>query len=229
MPRTGCSVTKAERALIALAAGDALGWPQEFPAWMRGPDRRVPPSPELRAWVRRSGFRFAAFLEEIAAGSYTDDTQLTLAVARSRVLWGPKWWTAFTRAELPLWYLYRRGGGRGTKRAARCWIRGVPAWLHATRKSVREYFEHGGNGVAMRVLPHAIFLAGARNPRGLIRDVISDRMATHGHPRALIGATVYALAAWNLLRTKCAVRPGEVIEYLTGPVSSLGCPAVRFG
>jgi ADP-ribosylglycohydrolase len=177
-------------------------------------NRRPPPSPELRAWTNRGGSRFSPYVEELPAGTYTDDTQLTLAVARSLLTAGTPWWSAFTRTELPLWLLYKRGGGRGTKRAARCWAKGIPPWLHHDEESVRQYFEHGGNGVAMRVVPHAIFLAGERRPTNLMQDIISDGMATHGHPRALIGARVYAFAAWKLLRAGRTARSGNVVEYL---------------
>src|SRR4051794_493047 len=69
---------KAEGAFIALAAGDALGWPQE-----RGPGKQRPQAKtELRDWERRSGGRYYSHTEVIRAGEYSDDTQLTLAVAR---------------------------------------------------------------------------------------------------------------------------------------------------
>ena len=75
---------KAEGALLALAAGDALGWPQEFPRNVCSKIHSKSAHVEFEAWTRRSGGRFRPFEEVIHAGDYSDDTQLTLAVARCR-------------------------------------------------------------------------------------------------------------------------------------------------
>lgn len=205
---------RAEGAFLALAAGDALGWPQEMRVTVR--DNPAPESVqvEFKGWTRRSGGRFQPYEEVIRPGEYSDDTQLTLAVARSRTNHGPEWWKAFTRIELPLWMLYERGGGRATKRAADTWAAGHAPWKANRNYSVRRYFDAGGNGVAMRVLPHALFLAGQETPASLMHDVVLDGTATHGHPRALVGAAVYAHAAWSLARRSGTLRFGELLDAL---------------
>lgn len=206
---------KTEGALLALAAGDALGWPQEFPRNVcsqssSGSVRRE----EFAQWTRRSGGRFRPFEEVIRAGDYSDDTQLALAIARSRTNHGAAWWKALTRMELPLWLLYERGGGGATKRAANAWLDGHPPWRSDKEAKIRQYFEAGGNGVAMRVLPHALFLAEQEQPDALLHDAVLDGTATHGHPRALIGAMVYAYAAWWLVRKSTTLRFGELLDLL---------------
>ena len=208
------ALAKAGGAFLALAAGDALGWPQEIPRNVRGNPANEDVHVEFKEWTRRSGGHYQSYEEVIHAGDYSDDTQLTLAVARSRTNHGSAWWKAFTRVELPLWTLYERGGGGATKHAANAWIAGNPPWKSNKRHSVRLYFEAGGNGVAMRVLPHALFLAGHENPTVLMYDVVRDGLATHGHPRALVGATVYAYAAWSLLRGSGTLRFGELLDTL---------------
>ena len=207
---------KAEGALLGLAAGDALGWPQEM--------RRSGTSPriEFQTWTRRGGGRFRPYEEIIDAGAYSDDTQLALAVARSRTSHDTDWWKAFATVELPLWTLYERGGGGATKRAARAWIDGGPPWKVAKRDAVRRYFDAGGNGVAMRVLPHALFLAGSDDPNGLVREVVFDGSATHGHPRALVGAAAYAYAAWSLARRTGTLGFGELLDLLLDESSTWG-------
>ena len=210
---SSCSRAKAEGAFIALAAGDALGWPQEFRRKVIRP-KEVPVSKGFHEWVRRGGGRFYPYEEIIGAGEYSDDTQLTMAVARCRLIAGSAWWDALTQTEIPLWTLYERGGGGATKRAAGCWIRGTPPWQGRAKSNVRRYFEAGGNGVAMRVISHAVFFAGEENARGLIRDVVLDGVATHGHPRALVGASAYAFAAWWLLRSTQTVAFGELVDVL---------------
>lgn len=212
--KAGIALEKAEGALLALAAGDALGWPQEFPRNVCGKVQSEPAHIEFEAWTRRSGGRYQPFEEVIRAGDYSDDTQLTLAVARCRINHGSAWWTALTRLELPLWPLYERGGGGATKRAASAWAGGHPPWRSNKENSIRQYFDAGGNGVAMRVLPHALFLSEQDCPDALMHDVVRDGITTHGHPRALIGATVYAYAAWSLARRRDTLGFGELLELL---------------
>lgn len=206
--------SKAEGALIALAAGDALGWPQEIRTKTRGRQKLGAASREFRHWTRRSGGRYFPYEEEIHAGDYSDDTQLTLAVARCRTIGGSGWWTALTRTELPIWTAYERGGGGATKRAAEHWLQGVSPWKAKEQNAVKRYFEAGGNGVAMRVLPHAIFYAEEDEATIMLRDVLLDGATTHGHPRALVGAAAYAYAAWWLLRSKHTIGFGEVVDIL---------------
>lgn len=217
-PKMAVPRARVEGAFTALAAGDALGWPQEF----LSRKQRVQPTPAFRDWQRRSGGRFQPHTEIIRAGEYSDDTQLTLAVARSRLTAGTSWWAHFTRNELPLWMLYERGGGGATKRAALSWLRGVAPWKQSEGPAVARYFEAGGNGVAMRVIPHAIFHAEAEEPTALLRDVIVDGTATHGHPRALVGAAAYAYAAWWLLRAQHTVGFGELLTVLLDSSSTWG-------
>lgn len=208
------SAEKAQGAFLALAAGDALGWPQEGRWRLTAGTAGTEPRLEFREWTRRSGGRFHAFEERIHSGEYSDDTQLMLAVARSRAEHGNDWWRALTDWELPFWTLYERGGGGATKRAARSWIAGVPPWESRKLDQFHRYFGAGGNGVAMRVLPHALFLAGRDDPTELIGDAIRDGMATHGHPRALVGAAAYAFAAWWLSRRDSTLRFGELLDVL---------------
>lgn len=220
--RLAVARARVEGAFTALAAGDALGWPQEFISRKH----RIQPTPSFRDWERRSGGRFYPHTEIIRAGEYSDDTQLTLAIARSRLTAGSSWWQYFTRNELPLWTLYERGGGGATKRAANSWLRGVAPWKQPDVEGVGRYFEAGGNGVAMRVVPHAVFHAEADDPSALLKDVVVDGAATHGHPRALVGAAAYAYAAWWLLRTQHTVGFGELLTVLLDTSLAWGAPPV---
>jgi ADP-ribosylglycohydrolase len=173
-PKMAVPRARVEGAFTALAAGDALGWPQEF----LSRKQRVQPTPAFRDWQRRSGGRFQPHTEIIRAGEYSDDTQLTLAVARSRLTAGASWWAHFTRNELPLWMLYERGGGGATKRAALSWLRGVAPWKQSEGPAVARYFEAGGNGVAMRVIPHAVFHAEAQEPPRCSGTSVDGRLRT---------------------------------------------------
>lgn len=212
--KTPSLAAKAEGAFLALAAGDALGWPQEMRWNVRSASLKAEPRIEFKEWTRRSGGRYQPYEEIIRPGEYSDDTQLTLAVARCRTSHGTAWFRGFTHIELPLWRIYERGGGGATKRAADEWTKGNPPWESSNPKVVRQYFAAGGNGVAMRVLPHALFLSEQEDSTSLMRDVALDGSATHGHPRALVGAAVYAYAAWSLLRRSSTLRFGELLDSL---------------
>jgi ADP-ribosylglycohydrolase len=103
--------TRIEGALFGAAVGDALGWPIEGPSRRVGGTARVQPRLAFAEWTRREGGAWAAHEEEIAPGSYSDDTQLILSLTRS--LAREDWYQHLTRFELPFWLMYQRGGGGG--------------------------------------------------------------------------------------------------------------------
>jgi ADP-ribosylglycohydrolase len=202
-------IEKVHGALLGAAVGDALGWPQEYNARRVKEQQVTTESLTFQTWRRRCGGRFSPYEEYISAGEYSDDTQLLLATARS-LLYGEQWAKYLSHYELPLWLLYERGGGGATKRAAASWHRNIPPWSEENAKEHARYYEAGGNGVAMRVLPHVL-------PRGqtesqLLRDVLRNGILTHGHPRALLSARVYAQAAWTIAHTPPPLAYGAVIE-----------------
>ncbi len=164
----------------------------------------------FHAWQRKGGYRFEAYEEHIKAGEYSDDTQLLIATARS-ILRGKNWAFTLSAHELPLWLLCERGGGGATKRAARTWLSGGRPWKQPN-KQLQSYFNAGGNGVAMRVLPHV--LKPGQTWEELMRDVMRNGILTHGHPRALLGAIVYAYAAWSIIHTSLPLPLGGVIQEL---------------
>jgi ADP-ribosylglycohydrolase/catechol 2,3-dioxygenase-like lactoylglutathione lyase family enzyme len=195
-------------AMLAAAVGDALGWPQENRGRRVGGRRGVETKLEFVDWHRRDGGRYASHEDLIRAGEYSDDTQLVLAVARSLAA-GNEWWERWTGVELPFWLLYERGGGGATKRAARSWSRGTEPW---TREERSRYFAAGGNGVAMRVLPHCIRGATGGDFAPIARSVFADGIATHGHPRAHVGALAYAFALWRALRREDRLAYGALVD-----------------
>lgn len=210
---------RAEAAMLAAAVGDALGWPQENRSSRVGGRRGVEPQLEFAEWRRREGGSYAPHEEVIAPGTYSDDTQLILAVARS-LLRGGDWWRYFTSVELPFWPLYQRGGGGATRRAASSWAKGKPPWTDP--KLVLGYFEAGGNGVAMRVLPHAIRHANDRDFEMAARNIVADGITTHGHPRAHVGGLAYGYSMWRALRRVETLGYGELIEETVDGVDGWG-------
>lgn len=181
-------------AMLGAAYGDALGWPNER-------SRNKAKAPEagalhkLRAWQRDQSTQFAILRFEIEKGSYSDDTQMILCLSRA-LLKSDQWYKHYTTKELPFWLLYQRGGGGATKSAVKAWASGIAPWLSDEKE---RFFDAGGNGVAMRVLPHAIM--GYKLDFGhTAHNILLDGIATHGNPQALVGALAYGYALWYALR-----------------------------
>jgi ADP-ribosylglycohydrolase/catechol 2,3-dioxygenase-like lactoylglutathione lyase family enzyme len=205
-------IRRAQAAMLAAATGDALGWPMEPVASRVGGTSNIVPQLEFMSWDRREGGRFAPFVRHVEAGTYSDDTQLTLAVARS-LLHGQRWWQHLTEVELPLWTLYELGGGGAVRRAAKQWEQGVAPWSEAAKpQDQAKYFSAGGNGAAMRVVPHAICSIADPDFADAATRIIADGITTHGHPRALVGALAAGFATWRALRWEGKVDYGALLE-----------------
>ncbi|TDD57413.1 hypothetical protein E1263_23875 [Kribbella antibiotica] len=214
MPDTPAALEeRAKGLLIGAAVGDALGWPQEQRSQIVGgrSSQDVPPEPAFRSWVRHGGTRFNRYEDAVNAGAYSDDTQLLLAVGRACVA-GSSWWGYFTGIELPAWPIYQRGGGRAVLIAARSWQDRTPPWLAQKSDQAKRYFDAGANGVAMRIGPHALVTAADADSKSLVRRVIEDGVTTHGHPRALLGAVIHAIALRSALLRQGTMQYGELIS-----------------
>lgn len=211
--------SKAVGAMLGAAYGDALGWPNE----RVGKSKTTKPLQgrlhDFRRWTRRSGGRFFPHEETIEAGEYSDDTQLILCLCRS-LMKGDAWWDYFVQVELPFWSTYERGGGGATKRAVDSWLDGVAPWSSNRKpQDVRRYFDAGGNGVAMRILPHVLRLGEKEFPE-IATNIFLDGISTHGHPRALLGALAYGFALWVAFRKDSKLAYGELIEDLISNVEA---------
>lgn len=225
VPTAGGAVTpglrnlasRARGVFLGAAVGDALGWPQEQNSGIVGgnKNRSINPTTDFRAWERYGGSQYQKYIEPVAAGEYSDDTQLILATARAVL--SPDWFTTLIDTELPLFLLYQRGAGGATLRACRSWATGSPPWeggtTHKAQKTQQRYFNAGGNGVAMRIAPHVIVRA-ADHRRDLVAQVVRDGVTTHGHPRALVGAAAYAAALHTLLTAEGTLEYGELAAHV---------------
>ena len=202
-------------AMVFAAVGDALGWPTEF---MRPHQRRKPPFPlpvqQFQRWHKMVGGRWWGYQDEIRPGEYSDDTQLSLAVARSLSSQGDFEPSRFAYYELPLWLNYERGGGRSVKMAARHLIRRRGDWSGNFYKYAElDYRAAGANGAAMRNLP--IALATVHDEEKLVRNSFLNAIITHGHPRAIIGTILIGLAVRYALLEGDGTR-AQLIDYLLG-------------
>jgi ADP-ribosylglycohydrolase/catechol 2,3-dioxygenase-like lactoylglutathione lyase family enzyme len=63
----------------------------------------------------------------------------------------------------------------------------------------------------MRISPHVIATIDDLNSTALIGRVLNDGVLTHGHPRALLGAVIYALAIRHTVQQQGAAEYGELL------------------
>ena len=194
---------------LGAAVGDALGWPNEDRSHRVGKRNQQAAVNGFLSWVRRKGWMAQTFEEPILAGEYSDDTQLILATARC--LQCDLWWERLARVELPTWLLYERGGGIAVKRAARSWASGKAPWEVVAERE--KYWNAGGNGAAMRILPHVARDFDA-NDSILAANIVRNGLVTHGHPRALVGATLYGFALRVCMRQTNTLSFGALIDEL---------------
>ncbi len=146
--------------------GDALGLPVEFGA--------VDRVESLVEWTDpKSGRKYKK-------GTYSDDTQLTLAIARS--IWNSEFHPEyFAYVELPMWYYYRIGAGKSTTKAALNFFSPRIQWY---QNSYPGYTEAGGSGSAMRISPILLSIEGKEK---IVDALFKSTIITHGHPVAIIG------------------------------------------
>ena len=186
--------------LMGGAIADALGWPTEFaksPADLERMGLSYPVH-DFVPWSKRTGGRFFTRIDYIQPGDYSDDTQLTLSVARSINSDGTVDNEYFAKEELRYWLDYARGAGATVTAAAKAAARTSSDWrwnffrYKRGRHNDLDYRGAGANGAAMRVAP--IALANLRDKRRAMIETWKNSMVTHGHARAIMGAIVYCEA-----------------------------------
>ncbi|MEM7164600.1 MAG: ADP-ribosylglycohydrolase family protein [Planctomycetota bacterium] len=169
--------------LLGGAIGDALGFPFEgssrFFVCALG-DEAV-----QRFERHRSGY--------YAAGQYSDDTQMTLALANSIVEHGVVDGAKVAAAFVPLWRENRIvGRGGACSEAVQRLIDGSATWETSGAEEGR-----AGNGAAMRAAPLGLW--NHDRPHELLHDVELTSRITHTDVRAVAGAAVVATSvSYNL-------------------------------
>ncbi len=199
------------------AAGDALGWITELGGEStivaRTGYKRVS---EPVAWRRRIGGRGGVDVT-LPAGTYSDDTQLRLAVSRAIQANGDFDAEAFACVELTVWPSYALGAGRGSKAAAsNLSKRGVNWFSNFFATKDQNYLRAGGNGAAMRIQPHV--WASRSDTERLTLSVLRDSITTHGHTHGFCGAIFHALCLHETLATGSVVDPArweDIVRSLT--------------
>jgi poly(ADP-ribose) glycohydrolase ARH3 len=164
-------------ALLGTFVGDALGMPFEGL-----PPAAIPAAPEMVE-------------ARLGRGTYTDDTEMMIALAESIIEHG-----SVDEEGLAKAFLARcdpaRGYGSGTLEVLASWRRGVPVGKAAERLFGGEGSQ--GNGAAMRIAPLAARFADS--PERLRAEAERSARLTHAHPLAIDAAVVQAVAVAAALR-----------------------------
>jgi poly(ADP-ribose) glycohydrolase ARH3 len=202
---------RAHGALLGTFVGDALGMPFE------GATHTVIPS-EIEMTEARLG-----------RGTYTDDTQMMIALAESLIERGrvddEHLASAFQAAYDPA-----RGYGGGTRRVLELWRNSVPVAEAAKRlfggKGSR------GNGAGGGIAPVSVRFH--QDPERLLAEAAQSARVTHAHPVGVDGAVVQAAAIGAALRGEdilavafAAARTDELQVGLSGIGTLLGQPMNR--
>jgi poly(ADP-ribose) glycohydrolase ARH3 len=168
---------RAEGALLGTFVGDALGMPFEGAARAAIPDR-------VEMVEARLG-----------RGTYTDDTQMMIALAESLVeddrVVEDHLARAFQEAYDP-----ERGYGGGTRRVLALWAAGTPVRTAAGQAFGGQGSR--GNGAAMRIAPVAVRFR--EDPARLRAEAVRSAQVTHAHPVGIDAAVVQAAAVGAALR-----------------------------
>lgn len=204
IPATTSHSARVRSALWA-AWGDALGFPAEMASagMLQRRLDSVEPDGLPGPWPRKVGGRMGPIIQ-LPAGCTSDDTQLRLAVARCVRASGRFDAEAFSKIELPVFLSYQLGAGRGTRAASHSLSRRTTRWFsNFFDDRGSEYINGGGNGAAMRIQPH-VWAARDARPETYLSPMLRDVVCTHGHPRAILGAYLHALALGT------AIHQGEI-------------------
>ncbi|MEE9235252.1 MAG: ADP-ribosylglycohydrolase family protein [Candidatus Acidoferrales bacterium] len=194
MPRreqyTGC--------LLGLAIGDALGFPVEGMSLERIRRTFGPAGVQDFVNVGQRG---------LPHGCVSDDTQMTMAVARALLEAGRKSIDELMAAmcrQFVAWYQSPeiRGPGMTTLAACANLARGVPWNVSGIRESK-------GCGAAMRVAPIGLYYY--RDPEQLRHVTEASALATHAHPTGVAAAVVNAVAVARALEK---ASPKRILEEL---------------
>jgi ADP-ribosylglycohydrolase len=198
-------------AILAGAAGDALGWPLESIRWPSVVERTFGAAriETFQPWHSKAGGCFNRYLEAIEAGAYSDDTQLVLVVARCTRPDGTLDEERLAKVELPGWLDYARGAGPSNLVPARKAARKRTRWFdNFFVDGEVAYRTHSSNGPLVRASP--LVLANAREAEPPLEALFRQAIVTHGDPYAHVAVLAYGAALHHVLGAR-ARPPAEAV------------------
>ncbi len=186
-------LSRFEGAILGLAIGDALGFPTEFISLK-----------EIRTRYGPAGVTDFEPVGWHPPGTYTDDTQMSIAVAEALIEAGhdsiDKLMPAMARRFVAWSKSAENDRAPGTTCLTGC--RNLASGAPWARAGVAD---SKGCGTAMRVAPIGLFYW--KNEQRLVDVARASALPTHGHPTGVAAAAAAALlVAW-------AVRGGDPLQY----------------
>lgn len=196
-------------ALIGCAAGDALGAPIEGKS-----HEQIASLEDMTGHYRPLPRRKAGSQTHYPLGQYTDDTQLTVAIARSLVAQGAVDGAEIAREFAALWRSGEIvGAGPVADRAVKRLIEGVP-WQDAAVPDDLPL-----NGAAMRIAP--VGLWNCDRPDRLADDVATASVVTHRHPVSIDAAMAVATTVAHAV-TSSEIETPAILDAVASAVQSQG-------
>ncbi len=188
----------ARGALLGTFVGDALGMPYEGSSPERVPDH-----------VEMAEAR-------LGQGTYTDDTEMMIALAESLLDRGSVEAEPLARAFLDA-HRPERGYGGGTLAVFDLWRAGV-----SVEEAARRVFSGGsyGNGAAMRVAPVGVLFA--QEPERLRVEAERSATVTHAHPLGVDACVVQAAAIGAAVRGDEVLSAARSVAATEGLAEGLG-------
>jgi ADP-ribosylglycohydrolase len=195
------SLDKFQGCIVGLAIGDALGRPTEFIHSME----------QIREQFGREGVMdFEA--DSHPAGAYTDDTQMSLCVARALIKAGHRSLDELMEVMAAEFVQWSRSPENNRAPGTTC-MTGCDRLRAGTPWQTAGVAGSKGCGSAMRTAP--IGLCFHHDEDRLIEVARASSLATHGHPTALASAAGAALAvAWAIRGEDPASYPERLVERL---------------
>jgi poly(ADP-ribose) glycohydrolase ARH3 len=205
---TDAVADRARGALLGTFVGDALGMPYEG-----RPAEEIPDRVEM-------------IDARLGRGTYTDDTQMMIALAESLIACGRVDQQHLARAFRDA-YDPDRGYGGGTRRVLELWAAGT-----SIAEAAGQVFDgqgSRGNGAAMRIAPVAVRFAHDRDRLRL--EAAASAELTHTHAVGVDAAVVQATAIAAALRdedivhaARAAARTAVLTSSLRGVEELLAAP-----
>jgi len=189
-PPPAFSFSRLAGAALGAMCGDALGMPVE--GWSA-------------ARIEQAHGRLDAMLPgRLPAGSYTDDSQMMIAILQTLAQQGGLDPAYLAQRFLALYEPRRGYGGR---------IDALMSRLAAGEPWDRVGTDSFGNGSAMRVAPIGFYYYD--DPAELTRAAVGQASITHRHPEALAGAVMQAGAVALALKSGLEKKPVQMEDFLS--------------
>ena len=188
---------KVRGAFLGLAVGDALGKPVETLSAKTIRERHG----EVKEYLSCSGHKwFNGHMQ----GTWTDDTQLSLAIARAFVNKGEFNLDEIAREHVNEFAVNVKGWGGSTREA----ISKIATGVHWSQASITNKANRGsGNGVAMKVAPISVYMA-LTNPaceqekwKKDLQNIMHVAIMTHRTSMAITSGLAHTFAVFKCLNS----------------------------